>query len=132
MSTPPISPRLIWRIAFPPNDKFQAELHKSTSTLTQEIAAPGGQTDMLETKHDKVHLAYVELHKEHEALSDTVLQLQIHLEDLDNRNRGNNIRVRGVPKTVVALPSAVKKIFHSLLPGHTDTSFTCDKIHRAL
>lgn len=112
--------------------KFQAELYKSTSTLTQEIAALGGWTDMLETNHDRLHLAYVDQHKEHETLSDTVLQLQTHLEDLDNCNRRNNIRVCGVSKMVVALPSAVKKIFHSFLTGHADTYFTCNRMHRAL
>lgn len=68
--------------------KFQAELQKSTSTLTQEIAALGGRTDMLETKHDELHLVYVDLHKDHEALTDTVTQLQSHLKDLDNRTEG--------------------------------------------
>lgn len=87
---------------------------------------------MLETKHDELHLACVDLRKDHEALTETVTQLQSHLEDLDNRNRRNNIRVRGVPKTVVDLPVAVTAIFHSLLPEHADRAFTCDRIHRAL
>lgn len=81
---------------------------------------------MLETKHDELHLACEDLRKDHEALSDTVLQLQTHLEDIDNHNRRNNIRVRGVPETVVDLQAAVETIFHSLLPEHLDT---CDRIH---
>lgn len=74
----------------------------------------------------------MELRKDHKALLDTVLQLQTHLEDLDNRNRRNNIRVRGLPETVVDLPASVKAIFYSLLPEHADKAFTCDRIHRAL
>lgn len=49
--------------------KFLAKLHRSTSTLMQEIAALGFRTDMLETKHDELHLTYEDLCKDHEALS---------------------------------------------------------------
>lgn len=67
-------------------ETFQTELHhKSTNTLTQELAALGGRTDILETKHDELQLAYTDLRKDHETFSDTVAQLQAHLEDLDNR-----------------------------------------------
>lgn len=112
--------------------KFQAEIHKSKNTLTQEIAALGGRTDILEIKHDELHLAYIDLRKDHEVLSDAVLQLHNHHKDLDNRNRRNNVRVRGVPKTVIDLSEAIKRLFHSLLPDHPEASFICDRMHRAL
>lgn len=67
-----------------------------------------------------------------ESLSDTVLQLQIRLVHLDNCNRRNKIRVRGIPETVVDLQAAVKGIFHSLLSDHAEAAFTSDRIHRAL
>lgn len=43
-------------------EKFQTELHKTTSTLTQEITALGTRTDLLETKHDELALAHADLH----------------------------------------------------------------------
>lgn len=49
-------------------EKFQAELHKTTHELSQEIAALGIRTDRLETKHDELVLAYSELSREHETL----------------------------------------------------------------
>lgn len=70
--------------------KFQSELQKSTNTLSLEIAALGTRTDLLETKHDELNLAHSDLRKDQETLSETVQQLQAHLEDLDIRNRRNN------------------------------------------
>lgn len=78
--------------------------------------ALGNRTDLLETKHDELSLAYTYLRKEHETLSDTVIQLQSHLKDLDNRNRRNNLRMRGIPETVTDLLPSVQKLFRSLLP----------------
>lgn len=87
--------------------KFQSELQKSTNTLSLEIAALGTRTYLLETKHDEVNLAYTDLRKDHGSLSETVIQLQAHLEDLDNRKRRKSLRVRGVPETVLDLLPAV-------------------------
>lgn len=58
--------------------------------------------------------------------------MQAHVEDLDNRNRRNNIRVRGIPESVTELFPAVSKVFHSLLPDRPMSAFACDRIHRAL
>lgn len=91
-----------------------------------------GRTDLLETKHDELQLAYTDLHRDHKSLSDTVFQLQAHLEDLDNRNRCNNLRVRGVPESVTDLFPAVQRLFKSLLPVSPAANFASDQIHRAL
>lgn len=76
-------------------EKFQTELHKTTNTLQQEMAALGDRTDLLETKHDELQLAYTDLRRDHESLTESVSQLQAHLEDLDKRDRWNNLRIRG-------------------------------------
>lgn len=57
-------------------EKFQSELCKTTNTLMQEIATLGSCIDRLETKHDKLSLAYNDLWKVHESLSESFLQFQ--------------------------------------------------------
>ncbi|PIO39300.1 hypothetical protein AB205_0206060, partial [Aquarana catesbeiana] len=75
-------------------DKIQLELHKSTSALTQEIANIGSRTDILETKHDELSLAHNDLRKDYETLADSFsFMQQAHVEDLDDQNRRNNIRI---------------------------------------
>lgn len=112
-------------------EKFLTELFKSTNTLQQELAALGGRTDLLETKHDQLQLAYTDPRRDHETFTDSVSQRQAYLEDLDNRNRRNNLRVRGVPEAVTDLIPAAQKLFQSLLPDSPVAAFSCDRIHRA-
>lgn len=54
------------------------------------------------------------------------------MEDLDNCNRRNNIMVSGLPETVTDLSTAIKKLFHSMLPDQPEAFFISDRIHRAL
>lgn len=113
-------------------DKIESEVHKSTTALSQEIASIGNRTDILETKHDELSLAHNDLRKDYETLADSFAFMQAQVEDLDNRNRRHNIRLRGVPETVTDLMPTVSKIFHNLLPDRPPSAFTCDRIHRAL
>lgn len=82
-------------------DKIQLELHKLTNALSQEIANIGSRTDVLETKHDELSLAHSDLRRDYETLADSFSFMQAHVEDLDNRNRRNNIRVRGIPESTI-------------------------------
>lgn len=54
------------------------------------------------------------------------------IEDLDNRNRRNNIRIRGIPESITDLNPAITKLFHSLVPDKPTSAFACDRMHRAL
>lgn len=113
-------------------DKIESKVHKSTTALSQEIAGIGSHTDILETKHDELSLAHNDLRKDYESLADSFAFMQAQVEDLDNRNRRHNIRLRGVPESVTDLMPTVTKIFHNLLPDKPLSAFTCDRIHRAL
>lgn len=112
--------------------KFQAEIQKSTSTSSQEAAAIGTHTDLLENKYDELSIAFNGLSREHESLSSDFTQLQAHVEDLDNRNRRSNLRIRGAPESITDLIAYSSKLFQSLLPEQDPRSFICDRIHRAL
>lgn len=113
-------------------DKLEQELHTSTNALSQEIASIRDRTDILEAKHDELGLAHNDLRKDYETLADSLSFMQAHVEDLDNRNRHNNIRVRGIPESVTDLNQAITKLFHSLVPDKLLSDFACDRLHRAL
>lgn len=112
--------------------KFQTELHKTSHKLSQEIAALGSRTDLLETKHDELALAYGELSREYDSLASAFVQMQSQIKELDNRNRRNNWRLRGIPESETELIPMVIRLFKSLLPNCDSATFTCDRIHRAL
>lgn len=60
--------------------------------------------------------------------------LQRHVEDLDNRGRHHNLRVRGLPETVEAeqLTATVTGLFNNLLDRPAQTIVEMERIHGAL
>lgn len=66
--------------------------------------------------------------------SHTVLlqQLMYHQDDIENRNRRNNIRIRGIPETIEHkdLTKAVTVIFNQLLQQPKDTHIELNRVHR--
>lgn len=66
--------------------------------------------------------------------SQHLIEINRHLEDLDNRGRRNNIRVRGIPKSVEAeqITPALERVFNSLLERPEDTAIEFVRAHRAL
>lgn len=87
---------------------------------------------MLETKHDELSLTHNDLREDFELLADNYSYLQAQVEDLDNRSRRNNLRLRGIPESVTELMPAASKLFQSLLPDNPPSSFMCDRINRAV
>lgn len=57
-----------------------------------------------------------------------------HLDDIENRNRRNNIRVRGIPEIILHkdLDLTLQKIFASLMDSSPSNSIELDRAHRAL
>lgn len=63
-----------------------------------------------------------------------LIEMNRQLEDLDNRGRRHNIRVRGIPESVEPgnIVSALQYVFNELLEHQTDTHIDFDRAHRAL
>ncbi|OCT74252.1 hypothetical protein XELAEV_18033211mg [Xenopus laevis] len=60
--------------------------------------------------------------------------LRKHMEDLDNRGRRNNLRIRGIPDSITAadLGDMVRAIFNSILGKEPSSPLELDRVHRAL
>lgn len=60
--------------------------------------------------------------------------LHRQVEDLDNRGRRHNVRVRGVPEGIdtPALLQAICSIFNNLLDCLVDTPIVMERLHLAL
>lgn len=93
------------------DEKLQALLHHLTHIISQavgknsqklkgEIDQLGERTDNLETKFDDL-VQYVHvLEEENSTLKHAVTQLQSQQENLENRERRQNLRIRGVLETL--------------------------------
>lgn len=73
----------------------------------------------------------------HDILHDHAMQLQdllYHIDDIENRNRRNNIKFRVLPETVEPgqLHNTLQNLFSSLLAGSIKALILLDRAHRAM
>lgn len=83
------------------------------------------------TRHD------AQIHQTLNTTSSHTIQLremQRHLEDLDNRGRRHNLRVRGIPESIepTQLPQTTSALFNDLLGRPPAVNIDFERIHRAL
>lgn len=115
--------------------------HSLEKSIKKEITAV--RSDM---SHLLVRVEETEQRQETQALAikelqDTVTQLAFahrtslyKLEDLENRNRRNNIRVRGLPEATrdTDLEPSIRGIFNTILGNPVAAPLRFDRVHRAL
>lgn len=60
--------------------------------------------------------------------------MQRHVEELDNRGRHHNLRIRGLPESVENenLPQTVSDVFNDILDNPACSVLSMERIHRAL
>ena len=63
-----------------------------------------------------------------------IIEIHRHLEDLDNRGRRHNIRIRGVPEMPDQIPveRTAETIFNDILERPPDSPIEFERVHRAL
>lgn len=87
------------------------------------------EKDVCDTKHEitQIHICLA-------SQASTLWDFQHYLEDLDNRGRRNNIRVRGLPEANQDkdLPCTLQAIFHNVLGHPENQKVKLDRAHCAL
>ncbi|CAH2321374.1 Hypothetical predicted protein [Pelobates cultripes] len=111
-----------------------AALEKQIAGLKDDIEALTSRTSRTETQiaetQDKLKTHTGDIG----AMQDKILYLEDGLEDLNNRSRRQNIRIRGLPESVLpeTLLPTVRAIFQSLLPDASEQDLYIERAHRAL
>lgn len=111
-------------------DTFTAAI----ADLKMNLQAMCTRMDAIEestTRHE------VEIQSQHKSIQAYNLQfrdMQRHLEDLDNRGRRHNLRVRGIPENIdnSILAQTTRSIFNDILGRPPDVAVEFERIHRAL
>lgn len=103
------------------------DLKSSMLVLTDKMATAetaGRHRDMAIHRLEKVTFS----HSQH------LIDINKHLEDLDNRGRRKNIRVRRIPESVDTeqITPALQRVFNTLLERPEDTAIEFVRAHRAL
>lgn len=110
------------------------EVGKLAKELRGEIDQLGDRTDTLENKLDEL-VQYVQvLEEDNAAIKHSVTQLQAQQEDLENRERRQNLRIRGIPEKIEDrdLRSYLLSLFNVVAPNIPDIDWRLDRAHRSL
>ena len=110
------------------------EVGKITQELRKEIDQLGERTDTLEIKFDELTQYVHVLEEDNAAMKNTLSQLQLQQEDLENRERRQNLRIRGIPESVTdkELRPYLLALFVTLAPHIPDIDWRLDRAHRSL
>ncbi|CAH2276168.1 Hypothetical predicted protein [Pelobates cultripes] len=110
------------------------ELERHVRALKTDIEALSRRTHQAETRLTVLAETSSSHSQDLTYLHGKIATLEEELEDLNNRSRRNNIRVRGLPETVTheALHSTITDLFGSLLPEASEGDLAMDRVHRAL
>ncbi|XP_018408440.1 PREDICTED: contactin-5, partial [Nanorana parkeri] len=102
-------------------------LHKDFQQLTQRVEDIDGEVQT--TKQD-----IYRLQSQSVAQAAIIRDLQRHVEDLDNRGRRNNIRIKGLPEATGTedLPAVLQMLFNNILGAPSSNKIEMDRAHRAL
>lgn len=92
----------------------------------------GNRVHHVEQKMGDFSGAHNDLVDAHNALEDEVAALSAKVADIEDRNRRNNVKIRGVPESVSPsdLSSYVQQLIKAVLPSTTTHDLIIDRAHR--
>ncbi|CAH2296857.1 Hypothetical predicted protein [Pelobates cultripes] len=110
------------------------EISNSTKEVKAEIQALGARTAALEDKMEQITSAHNSVVTHSRTMRQQITDLEMMVEDLANRSRRNNVRLRGLPESPHEgdLVNKMKQYFKQLIPDISDEHWAIDRAHRAL
>ncbi|XP_069593107.1 uncharacterized protein [Ranitomeya imitator] len=104
------------------------------ANVRQDLQHLNGRIEALEEEHDSTRKHMTEIHQLVSSQQKVMEEMQSHLEDLDNRGRRCNIRVKGVPEVEDSeSPDLIlQDIFNNILGAPSTNITKLDRAHRAL
>lgn len=106
-----------------------------TEAMTKQSLAIdelGERVSHVENKMGEYSDAHNTLVDAHNQLEDDVIALKAKLADLEDRSRRNNIKLRGVPESVLPaeLVPYIQRLIKAILPSTTTHDLVIDRAHR--
>uniref|UniRef100_A0A8C5P8X9 Uncharacterized protein n=1 Tax=Leptobrachium leishanense TaxID=445787 RepID=A0A8C5P8X9_9ANUR len=114
-------------------DAVQVTLKQDLTTMREEMGILAARVTALETAPTRTTTTDRRMDPAEELqTSSVVAEVWRRLDDLENRSRRNNIRVRGVRETITDLDSYLAHIFNTILAERAVHPASFDRAHRAL
>lgn len=111
---------------------IQQSLATALSSQQATIDGLGDRVDHVENKMAEFSTAHNELVDAHNNLEDELHLMAIKLADIEDRNRRNNIKIRGIPESVSGpeLIPYIQQLMASLLKPASKRDLILDRAHR--
>ncbi|KAG9468069.1 hypothetical protein GDO78_013818 [Eleutherodactylus coqui] len=131
-SNKPASELYIKEIVMALHENIQSDIKSLTSyvdTTVQEVKDRMGKTESKMVDLVKSHNSLIDAHYD---LEGSVAKLQQKLTDLEDRNRGNNVKLRGVSEKIsnAEITGFVIRFLRKILPDIPDKELKIDRAHR--
>ncbi|CAH2299990.1 Hypothetical predicted protein [Pelobates cultripes] len=99
-----------------------SELDKRLTGLREDIEALAHRSDQAETRITSLSTTSQAHSQDIAYLHAKIEELEESLEDLNNRSRQNNIRIRGLPEAVMPddLPATLTGLFQTIIPDASE------------
>ncbi|OCT97366.1 hypothetical protein XELAEV_18009586mg [Xenopus laevis] len=105
---------------------------KITASLSKEIKEISKRTDTFETRMDDKTTVLEGHETDIDTLRFQLQELQDKIEDMGNRSRRGNIRIRGLPESYKNLEDDMTEFFSDLVPRLPTSKLEIDRIYREL
>lgn len=113
-------------------EELNTATHTIMTELCKDIKEIGAPIADLEARMDDTTTVLASHDSDLAKAHATIQDLQLHLEDLENRSRCSNLRIRGLPEIVEDLPGTIITLLQELVHDVPLDRLEFDRIHRAL
>ncbi|KAM5194348.1 uncharacterized protein ACMZJ9_022866 [Mantella aurantiaca] len=107
---------------------------KEMLALKQDVSKVGSRVQNLEESMTKLDATILQLTQSSTLQISYISQLQLQIDDQEDRERCNNLRLRGIPEATTNndLEETVLAFFNRLLGPSSSSPIVLDRVHRAL
>lgn len=114
--------------------RMEAALRGEITGIKQTVAEVSTRVANVELDTTTLRQDVTTIQDAQEAFIDQIAQLHLLIDDLENRNRRRNIRIRGLPEATqqADLKMTVTAIFNACLERPTETPIAIGRVHRTL
>lgn len=111
---------------------LQADLVSCMHRFNRELRQVEDRVDHIEHKMGEFATTINDLVDASEEKDEDMEWVKAKLADIEDRSRRNNLKIRGIPESVVQadLSTYINTMFKTLLPEATDMDITVDRVHR--
>lgn len=128
----PSTEQTLQKLFYSFREDFQADFRHMVAEFKTDIQSLVVRTEHIERKMGDFAKSHNHLIDAHSALEEEVLRLSNKVLDLEDRSRRNNIRLRGIPESVLpeSLHQFLTDFMALVMPHYSASDLIIDRIHR--